>query len=142
MAGKTLPEIYCSKMTVNRLIIYLASTGKGAFRVGLGLNRSIHPVQFFRHLFPDLRLTENDRRNRPLAGAVEATLRNRPVQKKAFPMDVSMTPFQRAVLEAIATIPFGETRTYGAVASMVARPGAARAVGQVMRRNPLPLIFP
>jgi len=142
MAGKTLPEIYCAKMKMDRLIIYLASTGKGAFRVGLGLDRSIHPVDFFRHLLPTLRLTENDRYNRSLAEAVEGTLKNTLEQKKPLSMDIAVTSFQWTVLEAIATIPFGQTRTYGAVASMVARPGGARAVGQVMGRNPLPLIFP
>jgi len=129
-------------MKMDRLIIYLASTGKGAFRVGLGLDRSIHPVDFFSHLLPALRLTENDRYNRSLAEAVEDSLKNSLEQKKPLSMDIAVTPFQWTVLEAIATIPFGQTRTYGAVASMVARPRGARAVGQVMGRNPLPIIFP
>ncbi len=141
MAGKTFPDIYCSKMTVDRLTVYLASTGKGAFRVGLGLNASSHPAHFFRRLFPDARLTEDDAMNRPLAEAVEASLRDRP-RGKPLSMDVSLTPFQWAVLEIVAAIPFGQTRTYGAVASMAGRPLAARAVGQVMGGNPLPLIFP
>ncbi|MBU0990482.1 MAG: MGMT family protein [Proteobacteria bacterium] len=61
---------------------------------------------------------------------------------KPLPLDFSCTPFQWTVLKAIATIPFGETRTYGEVASMVGIPKGARAVGQVMGKNPLPLIFP
>jgi O6-methylguanine-DNA--protein-cysteine methyltransferase len=141
MAGKTFPDIYCSKMKVGRLTVYLASTRKGAFRVGLELNRSSRPVHFFRCLFPTASLTENDRPNQHLAEAVEAALRNTP-SEKALSMDVSFTPFQWAVLKAIGTIPFGHTRTYGAVASMMGRPLAARAVGQVMRRNPFPLFFP
>ncbi len=52
------------------------------------------------------------------------------------------SPFTRRVLEQVHTIPYGETRTYGEVARAIGRPGAARAVGQVMRRNPLPLIVP
>jgi len=141
MAGKTFPDIFCSKIKLDRLTVYLASTGKGAFRVGLGLNRSSHPKHFFGRLFPAERLAEDERLNRPLAEAVEAALRNRPAGN-ALSMDVSFTPFQWAVLEAVASIPFGQTRTYGEVASMVGRPLGARAVGQVMGRNPLPLIFP
>jgi len=141
MAGKTFPDIYCSKMKVGRLTVYLASTRKGAFRIGLELNRSSRPVHFFRRLFPTANLTENDHLNQHLAEAVEAALRNTP-SEKALSMDVSFTPFQWAVLKAIATIPFGHTRTYGAVASMMGKPLAARAVGQVMRRNPFPLLFP
>ena len=52
------------------------------------------------------------------------------------------TPFQRAVLEAVAAIPRGEVRTYGEVALEVGHPGAARAVGEVMRTNRIPVLIP
>ncbi len=52
------------------------------------------------------------------------------------------TPFQRAVLEAVAAIPRGETRTYQQIAETVGRPRAARAVGEVMRTNPIPVLIP
>lgn len=45
-------------------------------------------------------------------------------------------------LASSARIPFGETKTYGEVAKMMGSPGGARAVGQAMGKNPLPLIFP
>lgn len=50
--------------------------------------------------------------------------------------------FSRAVLMECAHIPRGEVVTYGELAARAGRPGAARAVGQVMRRNPLPLFVP
>lgn len=53
-----------------------------------------------------------------------------------------MTPFQRKVLKAISKIPSGETMTYGDVAKAAGKPGAARAVGNVMAMNPIPLILP
>lgn len=52
------------------------------------------------------------------------------------------TPFIRAVLKEAARIPYGETRTYGWIARKIGRPGAARAVGQALGRNPVPLIVP
>lgn len=52
------------------------------------------------------------------------------------------TPFQRKVLETIRKIPPGETMTYGDVAKAAGKPGAARAVGNVMAMNPIPLILP
>ncbi len=59
------------------------------------------------------------------------------------PVDLSATrPFQRAVLAAIAKIPFGETRSYGWVARAIGKPGAARAVGQALHTNPIPIIIP
>lgn len=52
------------------------------------------------------------------------------------------TEFQRRVLQRCRRIRFGHTLTYGALAAAVGRPGAARAVGQVMARNPIPLVIP
>lgn len=54
----------------------------------------------------------------------------------------SGTPFQQAVLRAIAAIPRGSTASYAQIAKDVGHPGAARAVGNAVARNPLPLIIP
>jgi methylated-DNA-[protein]-cysteine S-methyltransferase len=50
--------------------------------------------------------------------------------------------FERAVWAQIAAIPYGETRTYGAIARAVGEPGAAQAVGLACNRNPLPVVIP
>jgi len=61
----------------------------------------------------------------------------------AVPLDFSgLSPFSRAVLEATADVPFGQTRTYGDIARQVGKPGASRAVGNALNRNPIPLIVP
>jgi methylated-DNA-[protein]-cysteine S-methyltransferase len=39
-------------------------------------------------------------------------------------------------------VPYGETTTYGALAAQVGAPRAARAVGTVMNRNPIPIVLP
>jgi len=58
-------------------------------------------------------------------------------------VDISdLTPFEQAALKAAAQIPPGQVRSYAWVAETIGRPKAARAVGQVMARNPLPLFFP
>lgn len=58
-------------------------------------------------------------------------------------VDISdLTPFEQAALRAAARIPPGEVRSYTWVATQIGRPKAARAVGRVMARNPLPLLFP
>lgn len=46
-----------------------------------------------------------------------------------------MTSFQRKVLAIVQNIPAGETMTYGEVAAAAGKPGAARAVGNIMSRN-------
>lgn len=59
------------------------------------------------------------------------------------PVDLrGVTPFQEQVLRVTATIPRGEVRSYGWLAKEVDRPGATRAAGSVMARNPIPLIIP
>ena len=57
-------------------------------------------------------------------------------------LDVTGTPFQKRAWEVVRTIPWGETRSYTWVAHNTGRPGAARAVGQAMRANPVPFIVP
>lgn len=53
-----------------------------------------------------------------------------------------MSPFQQAVLELACEIPYGEFRTYGALAEQLGKPGAARAVGKALGDNPMPIIIP
>jgi O-6-methylguanine DNA methyltransferase len=58
-------------------------------------------------------------------------------------VDISdLTPFEQATLRATAKIPAGEVRSYGWVAAAIGQPNAARAVGGVMARNPVPLLYP
>jgi methylated-DNA-[protein]-cysteine S-methyltransferase len=53
-----------------------------------------------------------------------------------------LTPFNRLVLEALARVPYGTLTTYGTLAGEAGRPRAARAVGMVMNRNPIPIVLP
>jgi methylated-DNA-[protein]-cysteine S-methyltransferase len=58
------------------------------------------------------------------------------------PIDVDGTPFQRKVWKALRTIPFGETRSYGQIASQIGHASASRAVGAANGRNPLSIVAP
>ncbi len=55
---------------------------------------------------------------------------------------VGLREFRSDVLAATAAIPWGETRTYGQIATMIGKQGAARAVGQALGRNPVPVLIP
>jgi methylated-DNA-[protein]-cysteine S-methyltransferase len=57
-------------------------------------------------------------------------------------LDMRGTEFQRRVWQALLTIPYGETRSYGEIAEQVGAPGAARAVGLANGRNPIAIIVP
>ncbi|HST17821.1 MAG TPA: methylated-DNA--[protein]-cysteine S-methyltransferase [Gaiellaceae bacterium] len=58
------------------------------------------------------------------------------------PLDLRVAPFPEAVLDALARVPYGATTTYGALAREAGKPRAARAVGTVMNRNPIPIVLP
>ena len=58
-------------------------------------------------------------------------------------VDVSRVgPFQQEVLRELSRVPYGRTTTYGTLARRAGRPAAARAVGTVMNRNPIPIVLP
>ncbi len=58
------------------------------------------------------------------------------------PLDLRVAPFHADVLRELALVPYGRTDTYGSLAAKVGRPRAARAVGTVMNRNPIPIVLP
>ena len=58
------------------------------------------------------------------------------------PFSLTGSPFQLAVWYACKDIPYGHTCTYAALAEAAGYPGRARAVGQAMAANPLPLLIP
>lgn len=65
-------------------------------------------------------------------------------ERKVFdlPLVLHGTDFQIKVWEALKTIPFGETRSYGELAEMIGNPKACRAVGMANNRNPISIIVP
>lgn len=54
----------------------------------------------------------------------------------------ALPPFTVQVLEELARVPYGQTTTYGALATRVGHPRSARAVGTVMNRNRIPIVLP
>lgn len=67
------------------------------------------------------------------------------LRRRAFDVSVDLrgvAPFTARVLEELARVPYGRTSTYGELAAKAGRPRAARAVGTVMNRNPIPIVLP
>ena len=66
-------------------------------------------------------------------------------RRKAFDLDLDLrgqAPFAVAVLGELAQVPYGHTATYGELATRAGNARAARAVGMVMNRNPVPIVLP
>lgn len=102
-------------------------------------------------------LWENDRPGRvPLDTLCEApddgVLREAERQLEAYfagelrafslPLSFAGTEFQKSVWQALLTIPYGETRSYGEIARQIGRPKAVRAVGAANGRNPISIVAP
>lgn len=64
------------------------------------------------------------------------------LKKFTFKVQPSGPPFYKQVYAALDNVPYGKVVSYGELAVMAGRPGAARAVGSAMARNPFPLLVP
>jgi O-6-methylguanine DNA methyltransferase len=60
----------------------------------------------------------------------------------SLPLELAGTPFQIAVWKHVYDIPFGATRSYGAIARSMGNPKAVRAVGAAQGANPIPIVIP
>ncbi len=87
-----------------------------------------------------------DDRRRPLlertVAALERWLGGEP-EPFDVPLDLAgLSDWDRAVLDGVRRIPWGRTESYGGVARMIGRAGAARAVGGAVARNPVGIVVP
>ena len=75
--------------------------------------------------------------------AVESYLRGENVDLATFRVDLgNRSRFERAVLQSVRRIPRGRTATYSELAARLGKPKTARAVGNALRHNPVPLFIP
>ena len=116
--------------TANGLaVIHLPHSTQGAFE------SAVHKL-FSNHQFVTGG-TINKRAEQQLTEFLDGTRRSFSLK-----LDILAPPFYKKVLEAVARIPYGETRTYGEVARLVGSPRACRAVGTANANNNLPLVIP
>lgn len=74
---------------------------------------------------------------------IKSVLAGEPVGTSAIPIDLDDRPrFDQVVLEAVRSVGWGETTSYGVIARQVGAPLASRAVGGALGRNPISLVIP
>ncbi len=83
-------------------------------------------------------LIENQSQTQPLVTRIFEPVR----QKPALPVVLKGTNFQIKVWQALLNIPAGALASYNEVAAFIGRPGAARAVGNAVARNPIGYVIP
>jgi methylated-DNA-[protein]-cysteine S-methyltransferase len=90
----------------------------------------------------DLVPLQDEEEIEPYAGQVQCYLAG---DRTEFDLPVdfrSATPFMRDVLEALRGIPYGVVRNYRQIAMQIGNPNAQRAVGNAVKRNPVPIVVP
>ena len=120
--------------------VLMAATPRGVCAVRLGRSDAALEAELARE-HPDATLRRD---GAALAPWVEILLRHVAGQatRLDLPLDVEATAFQRRVWDALRAIPYGATRSYGAVAEAIGHPGAARAVAGACAANPVALVIP
>ena len=120
--------------------VCVAANERGVIALDIGLGERAFVVRLKRRMRAGVRRSAEH--VRPALRQVEEYLSG---ERTSFdlPIDLSWTSaFQRQVLQAALAIPRGQTRTYHQMARRIGRPTAARAVGQALGHNPLPIIIP
>lgn len=122
--------------------MYAAASKRGLCRLSWHVRSPQAFAQELRTRFPGRRLRCDPRGLAGVEHQIRSYLEGR---RHVFNirLDLSaLSDFQRRVLEAARRVPFGETSTYSQLARRVRRPHAARAVGNALRANPVPLVIP
>lgn len=96
---------------------------------------------FRRHPEWSEELQENGVHNKSLAEELDQYFKGT-LRQFTVPLELKGTSFQLRVWELLNNISYGETRSYGELASLLGRPGAARAVGRAVGTNPISIVVP
>lgn len=114
-----------------------------------GLVRLAFPEEGLDHVLEDLatslspRVLENPRMTDPVRRELDAYFEGRRhTFRAAIDWSLISGRFSRRVLEETARIPFGSVSTYGDVAGRAGSPRAARAAGNALHDNPVPIVVP
>lgn len=121
-------------------VVHLASSERGLIAIAYNISTEVFLMQLVAEHQPVL-LSEKD----GLATA-RAQLREYLCGVRtqfSLPLDLNhLTDFQRMVLKAVVSVPYGVTRSYGEIAAQIGHTRAARAVGGANAHNPLPMVIP
>lgn len=125
--------------------IFIAATENGVFSIRFDQDSSAF-IARLAHLIHES-VTPSIVHHPEKIAPYRLALQNYFEHKTPIPLDLKidlseMTDFQQEILKHIRALPFGATTTYGEIADQIGNPNASRAIGQVLRRNPIPIIIP
>ena len=119
--------------------VFVASTEKGVCMIDFLTSEKAF-LKELKALIPG-EIVRDDQKNRKALSQMERYLKGE-LKRFDCPLDLQGTPFQKKVWSKLATIPYGQTRSYKEIAEAIGHPKAFRAVGNANGSNPIPLILP
>jgi methylated-DNA-[protein]-cysteine S-methyltransferase len=122
-------------------VLLIAATDEGVCEIDFGRNRTIDEFrdEMNRRGFD---LVPDQQAIQPVVDQLSEYFQGR---RNTFDVPVDfchLSPFARDVLKATAAVPSGGVATYSEIAKQIGNPGASRAVGNALGRNPIPIILP
>ena len=120
-------------------VLLVASTAKGVCKIALG-DREADLVEELRREFHKAHIHENEGMCEYVKAVLEHLKGRTP--HLDLPLDIRMTAFQRKVWEALCSIPYGETVSYGELARQLHLDGGQRAIARACASNPVALAIP
>lgn len=118
--------------------LLLASTANGIRRIMLPCKDQLKLLKIE---FTEIELIESIDTNQQAAEQLLAYFSGRG-KKFSVSLDLKATKFHTLVLKTVMKVPYGCTKSYKEIAVEIGNPGAARAVGNANRTNPIPIIIP
>jgi methylated-DNA-[protein]-cysteine S-methyltransferase len=121
----------------------VAWTGRGIAGLQLPESTATATRRRLRLRFPDATVSEKPPAIQDVVDTIVTLLEGRRADLSGVALDMDgIAEFDRRVYDVTRAIACGTTLSYGAVAARLGDPGASRAVGQALGRNPFPLIVP
>ena len=120
--------------------LLLGVTDRGVCRISFEADPEPHLDDLARRFGP--RVLRSPRPLDPLRRELDEYFEGR---RRSFDLDLDLRTapdYHRRVLAALNRVAYGHTTTYGALAAETGNPRAARAIGTVMNRNPIPIVLP
>ncbi|CAM4494648.1 methylated-DNA-[protein]-cysteine S-methyltransferase [Paenibacillus endophyticus] len=138
---KDSPQLYWSTLAYEDWHIHLAATPQGLCFAGSQNQPFEELAEWMGKKLPEYRLVRDDAALEPFRNELIEYLQG---VRTGFtiPFDCQGTPFQLEVWQALSDIPYGQTKSYSDIASLIRRPSAVRAVGTAIGANPILITIP
>ena len=134
-------KIYYWTFQSNGLTVHVASSVIGVVRVKVRFTRDENFLNELKNIASEAEFVEDFAHNELVVKAIKGYLRGSNLFID-LPWNIESTPFIYNVWKSVCKIPYGDTRSYSHIASVVGKPRGARAVGQAVKKNPLLIIIP